>query len=154
MELNKFLVEAKKNTYAAGTKEIILPDGGRELVYEKGVYRYRDLYYGFNPFSGQEIVWQNGNLIWIMNYSGKARDDFGISTEEIYKNLKKALLEVPEEFPFRGPRLLKLDNFLQYFNKYLGDINSFEGEENISFKGAPTYNLIYHGGLIKTNARN
>lgn len=154
MKINEFLVKAKRNTYAGDCKEIILPDGGKELTYEETSWKYQDRYYRFNPFFGQELVWKNNELIWGMNYYGKVRDDFGISVEEIYKNLKKALLQVYEEAPFRGPKSLKLADYLQYFNKYTGNVDNFEGKENIYFREALAYSLIYHGGSMKQNARN
>lgn len=152
MKLNEFLVKAKRNTYAGNGKEIILPDDGKELIYEENSWKYQDRYYKFNPFFGQELVWRNNNLIWGMNYYGSARTDFSVSTEEIYKNLKKALLQVCEEAPFRGPKSLKLADYLQYFNKYIGNIDNFEGKENIYFRKASVYSLIYHGGSMKQNA--
>lgn len=149
MELNEFLVNAKKNSYAGNAKELILADGGKELIYEEDKFKYRDRYYGFNPFFGQELVWKNNELIWGMNYYGRAIDDFDISIEEIYSYLKKALLKIPENAPFRGPELLKLGNYLQYINKFYGNVNSFIGQEEIYFIEDPMYNLDYHGGLIK-----
>ena len=58
MELNDFLIKAKIASYAtAGEKdEIFNSDGSKELVYSENMFRYIDKYYGFNPFSGQEVV--------------------------------------------------------------------------------------------------
>lgn len=57
MELNRFLAETKRNTYASDkASEKVLSDGARELVYENGLFRYRDRYYGYNTFVGQELV--------------------------------------------------------------------------------------------------
>lgn len=55
MELQDFLVKAKINTYASSGEggEKKLEDGGRELIFENGEYKYRDRYFGFNPFIGE-----------------------------------------------------------------------------------------------------
>jgi len=65
MELSKFLVKAKISTYASEgeANEIVLEDGAKELTFEDGEFKYRDRYYGFNPFVGEEIVWKNGKII-------------------------------------------------------------------------------------------
>ena len=147
MDLKNFLVNAKRSTYASNGEDI--------LIYEQGDLRYADNYYGFNPFIGEELVWENEKIIWGMNYFGKAKHGLDVSVEEIYSNLKKALLKIPEEAPFRGPDHLKLNDSLVYFNEYHGDINSFVGEEKILLKGFIVYNLVYHGGLVKPkNAGN
>lgn len=43
-QLSKFLVEAKINTYASSGEggEKILPDGSKELEFEKKEFKYRD----------------------------------------------------------------------------------------------------------------
>ena len=98
MELKEFLVRAKKNTYASGAKEIILPDSGKEIIYEEDNFKYRDRYYGFNPFSGQELVLKNNEHEWSMNYYGIIFSDkiMGkITEEEIYKFLRESLNLTP-----------------------------------------------------------
>ena len=88
MELSKFLVKAKIATYASegegGEKD--LEDGSKELTYEEEEFRYRDRYFGFNPFSGEEVVWKNNEFIWVMNYYGKVVSD-KIPAKQIYEFL-------------------------------------------------------------------
>ena len=64
MYLNQFIVKAKIATYASQgeTDEKILADGAKELIFENKEYKYRDKYYGFNPFVGQEIVFKNNKI--------------------------------------------------------------------------------------------
>jgi len=149
MTLNGFLVKAKTSTYAS-KKEFdkrILEDGAKELVFEDHEFKYRDRYYGFNPFVGEEIVWKNGNIIWSMNYYGKIVSDV-VSAKKIYEFLKIAMRQVKEDRPFRGPDYFKSDYF-EYVDKSSGDINDFFGTEKILFKGEEIYKLIYHGGIVK-----
>ena len=60
-KLSDFLVKAKINTYASG----------KEFDFEEKEFRYRDRYFGFNPFIGEEVVWQKKEIIWGMNYYGR-----------------------------------------------------------------------------------
>ena len=64
-ELLKFLVRAKKATYASKQEsaKVLLVDGGKELVFEEGGIKYRDRYYGFNPFIGEEILFKKGTPV-------------------------------------------------------------------------------------------
>ena len=149
MKLKNFLVKAKVATYASvgEINEKTLEDGCKELLYKESEFVYRDRYYGNNPFSGQEIVWQNGKIIWSMNYYGATISD-DISVEQVYDFLKKALRKIRAERPFRG-----LDSFqegeFKYFDKSVGNVEDFFGDEKILFQGQEVYRLKYHGGLIK-----
>lgn len=149
-QLNKFLVKAKINTYASSGEsgEKILPDGSKEFEFKEGKFKYRDRYFGFNPFIGEEIVWQNEKVVWGMNYYGEVVSAI-IPVKEIYQFLQEALKRIPEDKPFRGPDDFKIDDF-EYVNKNKVTVSRFEGEEIIFYKKQPVYKLDYHGGLIIT----
>lgn len=72
-QLSKFLVKAKINTYASSGEggEKILADGSKEFEFRERKFKYRDRYFGFDPFIGQEIVFQNKKIVWGMNYYGR-----------------------------------------------------------------------------------
>jgi hypothetical protein len=146
---NKFLVKAKINTYASGgeSKEKILIDGSKEFIFEEKEFKYRDRYFGYNPFIGQEIVWQNGKIIWGMNYYGEVILEI-VPTKEIYQFLREELKRVPRKKPFRGPSNYRKSDF-RYVNKVKGKIERFEGQEFIFYKKQLVYKLSYQGGLIK-----
>ena len=148
MELSKFLVKAKIATYASGinANKRVLKDGAKELTFESDGYKYRDRYYGFNPFVGEEIVWKDNKIIWSMNYFGKIFSNI-ISEKEVYKFLQSALRQVKEERPFRGPNYFKSGD-LEYIDESTGDIHNFIGVEKILFKGQEIYRLNYHGGSM------
>jgi len=149
MEIKDFLVEAKINTYASNGegKEKILKDGSKEFVYEKDKWKYRDRYFGFNPFIGEEIVWNNDKVIWGMNYTGKILSD-KIDAKEVYQFLKKAMKLVELEKPFRGPAYFQ-ENEWEYKDQNSGTFENFEGFETIYYKSEKVYELKYHGGMIK-----
>jgi hypothetical protein len=72
VELEQFLVKAKVSAYASGGEgeEGILSDGCKELAFQEGEYKYRDRYFGWNPFIGEEVVWHGDQVTWAMNYYG------------------------------------------------------------------------------------
>jgi len=153
MTLAEFLVLAKQNTYAKSGEggEEKLPDGGRRFVFEQGEFKYQDTCYGYCPFSGQEIVWQNGVPVWSMVYWGMVlcyRRRTADEMSAIYNFLQKALSQVNVEAPFRGPEeYTEGDRRYEHYDG--GDVYKFNGEECIYINGACVYSLYYHGGLVQ-----
>ena len=147
-QLSKFLVKAKINTYASSGEggEKILADGGKEFEFEEKEFKYRDRYFGFNPFIGEEIVWQNEKMVWGMNYYGKITSET-IPAKQIYQFLQETLKKITEDKPFRGPDNFKQGDF-EYFNKVEGTLEDFKGNEKIFYKEQLVYKLNYNGGLI------
>jgi len=148
-ELSEFLVKAKVNSYASGGEGSgrILEDGGKEFVFEEGRFKYRDRYFGFSPFTGQEIVWLDGKEIWAMNYYGRITSDV-VSAKQIYMFLRKSMRQVSCDRPFRGPKSFKEANF-EYIDENEGTLEDFRGLERILFRGKEVYRLYYHGGFVK-----
>lgn len=150
-ELAKFLVKAKRQTYAGEGGEVT-PErpGFKELEYSEGSYNYRDSYTGFFSAPGQEIVRLKGVPIWSMAYSGGMKPEYHNNVEFAEKTftfLINALLRVTEDIPFRGPKNFKEGDF-EYINKVEGDIASFRGQEKILFEGKEVFSQDYIGGLI------
>jgi len=73
-KLARFLVKAKKGTYASVNKMKIEPERPLhdELEYSEGDLYYRDSYVGFFQAPGMEEVrlGKKGKTIWTMAYSG------------------------------------------------------------------------------------
>ena len=145
----KFLVDAKKNTYASNGElnEKILEDGSKELSFEQDNFYYKDRYFGSGSFVGEEVVFDNQEPFWVMNYSGRCLNNI-CDKKEIFIFLKKCLKKVNQKTIFRGPKKFKQGNFT-YINKIKGKIEDFYGEEFIYYKGKKVYKLIYHGAIIK-----
>ena len=148
MRLDEFLVKAKINTYASSGEggELKLEDGSKELVYKENGWKYRDRYFGFNHFIGEEIIWENGVVVWGMNYYGRIVDRKAFP-KDIYEFLKKALRQVKKDRPFRGPKEFN-DGMFSYKDESRGKVDSFEGVEMIYWSGKKVYELRYHGGLV------
>lgn len=147
--LSTFLVEAKLNTYATKgeAKEKINLNSGKELTFVENNLEYKDIYFGYNPFIGEEIVWKDNEIIWGMNYYGQVISK-KVTPAKIYEFLKEALKTVKINAPLRGSSKYKKQNFT-YINKIKGEVMSFKGEEKIFYKNMLIYVLTYHGGFIK-----
>lgn len=150
-EFAEFLVRAKRATYAGEGKEISPQRPGfTELEYKEGDYRYRDSYSGFYQAPGQEVVYFRGKPVWTMAYSGGMVKEFHNDedfTEKTYTFLKKCLLQVKKEEPFRGPREFSEGDF-SYQMAVEGDINDFSGGERIFYQGKEVFRYHFAGGTI------
>jgi hypothetical protein len=149
MELRQFLVRAKTGTYASEGEgdERILADGSKELTFQENEFKYRDRYFGFAPFVGEEVVWREGKVVWAMNYYGTV---FGetVPADQVYRFLGKAMRQLQEDRPFRGPRSFEEQDF-QYIDESEGTVENFIGVERILYQGQEVYRLDYHGGCVK-----
>ena len=133
MKLEEFLVKAKQNTYANAGEggENTLVDGSKELLYEERDFKYRDRYFGSKTFAGEEVIWQNNEALWSMNYYGGLTSNIK-PTKEVYEFLKKAMKLVTTDKPYRGPDEFIEGNF-KYANDVKGNVDSFKGQEKIYF---------------------
>ena len=148
-QLCKFLVKAKKSTYAAGdvAQKIVEVDKSTTLVFENGDWKYHDNYFGGEPYGGREVVFFQGKPVYIMVYYGWVSEGV-VNVQEVYKTLQGALTLIPEDKPFRGPEKYSQDG-AEYINVFKGEIDNFFGEEIIkSAEGKEIYRAKYIGGLV------
>ena len=149
-QLAQFLVAAKRATYAAqGDSATVTPllDGSRQLEFRLGNVLYRDIYFGFTFFVGQETVYLDDTPVWAMSYAGGLTDP-NADANALYKFLQYALRQVDAASPYRGPGLIRGDDF-QYTAQTTGTLDNFSGIERISKSRAIQYELRYHGGRIR-----
>jgi len=150
-ELANFIIEAKKNTYAIGNKNVVSERKNfDELEYNKGKWNYRDSYYGFFRAPGQEFVRFEDEPIWAMAYNGGMREEFLDDIDfakKTYSFLKKALALVDKKRPFRGPTNFKEGDFV-YEDSSIGDLKEFKGTEIIFYKGKEVFRQDYIGGIV------
>ncbi len=146
-ELIKFLIIAKKNTYASGnTPDQSSRPGSHDMQFEQEPYLYIDTWLGGFHFIGEEAVWKDGAAVWAMNYYGKMLTD---KVPEGFSHfLKASLLQVPAEAPYRGPSSYMEGDF-EYHCSWRGSHTSFEGEEAISYQKKTIYRLSFHGGEVR-----
>jgi len=149
-QLAEFLVQAKRATYAAGSNEAAgtpLLSGSRQLEHRLGDVLYRDIYFGFEFFIGQETVYENDQPVWAMSYAGGMAST-AVNANEVYPFLQKALRQVEAASPYRGPGLIRGDDF-QYTSQTNGTLENFWGIERISRNRGVVYELRYHGGRLR-----
>ena len=139
-----FLIRAKQATYAGkGAETASSRIKSHDLVYRENDLMYYDTYLGGEKFAGEEALWIADVPYWSMNYVGRVTGspfsgDF----------LKEALLHVPEEEPYRGPREYVNGDY-SYHCETEGSFDWFRGRESIDYQGKQIYECYFHGGLIK-----
>jgi len=139
----EFLIRAKKATYAGkGAETNSSRPNSHDLQYAEGVLKYIDTYLGGVKFAGEEAMWKDDIPFWAMNYIGRVMGE-GFSGDF----LKEALLHVPEECPFRGPRQYSNGDY-SYTCSVEGDFHWFCGHEEIYRNGVKVYECAFHGGDV------
>ena len=146
--LCEFLVKAKKSTYAAGetAPKVIENDKSTTMIFIDGDWKYHDNYFGGEPYGGREVVFYGNKPVYIMTYYGSVNEDI-TDLKNIYEFLQQALLLIPDDKPFRGPKEYQI-NDLKYLNKFTGEIDNFSGEEKIYQNNKLIYQAKYAGGLV------
>jgi hypothetical protein len=142
--LKEFIIDARKNTYAADSTPVDNPRllASKQLEFQKGNYFYRDIYFlGEKKFIGQEIVYQDGKPIWGMNYIGDAIGKLETNF------LKESLFRLTEQCRFGGVCEYEKREY-KYENQGKGAVEEFSGRELISLEGKNIYKLDYQGGVI------
>ena len=151
-KLKDFLIKAKKETYANANIEKVSSSrvGSSDYEFSSDGMCYHDTYFGGTRFIGEEVVYMNGQdkPFWGMNYYGNTLDQ-SLSEEAMDKALRPALMKVGEDdvLPLRGPRHFVNDDY-EYTFKVEGDLDNFNGVEEIRKDGKLIYQLRCNGGYI------
>jgi hypothetical protein len=145
--LRQFLVDSNKAGYAGGEEKkwIKEPDGSTTIPFEKGVWSSHDNFFGGEPYGGRTIVFHEGKPYWMMVYYGWVEE--GIESNPIYGILRNALMGMPEDYPYRGPKEYKEGEYT-YTNTWEGEVDRFTGEERITRGEKIVYKANYLGGLV------
>ena len=151
VNIEKFLIEAKKQTYANETVEKVANtrQNSKDYEYKKDKMVYHDTYFGGTKFIGEEVVYVDNNTYWAMNYYGVTLDET-LKEEAMDKALRPALMNVGKDkdiIPVRGPKEWVNGEYKYSFN-VIGDINYFSGIETIYKNNKKIYELKCNGGLI------
>ncbi len=145
--LQQFLIDLNKAGYAGGeekkwVKEL---DGSTTIPFAKGEFRSNDNFFGGEPYGGRVIVFHKDKPVWIMVYYGWI--ETGTETDPVYAVLRNALMNMPEDAPFRGPKEFKQGEFV-YTNTWEGNVERYSGQEQIKKGEAIVYKAHYRGGLV------
>ena len=143
-ELISFLLRAKKATYAAKMNQTQASrPNSHDYEYQEGKFYYLDTFLGGERFAGEEAVWYDETPIWSMNYVGRVlHENFSGDF------LKEALLQVPEEIPYRGPLCYQNGEY-SYHATISGEFEWYQGYEEIFCQGIKVFECYFHGGDIK-----
>lgn len=152
-QLAKFLIEAKKQTYASGDEAKVASSrkASNDYEYTDGQMTYHDTYFGGVRFMGEEVVYNSeGQPKWGMNYRGETlRPDMSEAAMDAV--LRPALSMVGEDtdiIPVRGPHRFDRDGYV-YECVIEGTLESFSGKETVSKDGEVIYCLSCNGGMIE-----
>ncbi|MDQ5943270.1 MAG: hypothetical protein QG675_38 [Patescibacteria group bacterium] len=148
--LKQFLIFAARQGYAnSETIKKQNQDGSETISLIKDKFRFDDNYFTSEDgrrFHGREIVYLNEKPYWFMGYSGFVENDANPS--EVYRFLKKAMLNPMDEFPVRGPKELLEDNWRYQITDITGDLSQFTAVEHINLNSRQVYNCYFIGGII------
>ena len=145
--VRRFLIDANNEGYGNPDVEIEkAEDGGRIINHTDGKWHFCDYFYGGHPYAGQEVIYEDGKPVWAMQYRGWVHDT-ELTSSDVYRFLRKALLQAPEQHPYRGPKEYTEDN-LSCQNNWHGDMVNFSGEEVITENGQEIYKGLYFGGTV------
>lgn len=145
--LRRFLVDSNKAGYAGGDEKkwIKEPDGSTRIPFKKESWESQDHFYGGEPYVGMTIVFHEKLPVWGMIYYGWVVEE--VDTGTVYEVLRAALMQMPEEHPYRGPQEYVQGEFV-YRNKWEGELDRFSGEETIEQEGNLVYKADYRGGEV------
>ncbi len=146
-QLKKFLISCNKAGYAGGQEKkwIKEKDGSTTIPFKFGQWESHDNFFGGEPYGGRTVVFYKGKPVWMMVYYGWVAE--GIQPDPVYKILRGALMRMPSDAPFRGPKQYK-KAALTYNNTWNGDADRFSGEECITQRGKLVYKANYMGGWV------
>ncbi len=145
--LRQFLIDSNKAGYAGGEEKkwIKEPDGSTTIPFEKGDWRSHDNFFGGEPYGGRVVVFHENKPYWMMIYYGWVAE--GVETDPVYAILRNALMQMPEDAPYRGPKEYK-EGELTYSNAWTGEMERYSGEEQITQGEKLVYKANYIGGLV------
>ena len=149
-QLHTFIVRAKAATYV-GSGQKLLPYrlDSHDLQFFDGDWAYHDSYLGESDFIGQEAVYYQGRAVWAMNYYGRILNPGRITSAQAGAMIRASLTRLYAEGRFLGGFELS-EGELTYVDTNQGDPEFFTGREWISREEEVVYELVYHGGLIRS----
>lgn len=146
--LKLFILEANEKGYAGGDESTwqTEADGSTTISYESHDFRLHDNFFGGEPYGGRQIIFFQNKPIWIMVYYGAVNPSFD-HLNMVYSFLREALSAGTKADNYRGPNEYATGDF-RYKNAWHGDINAYDGKENIYYKGEDVYWAKYLGGFV------
>ncbi len=158
-DLRDFVYRSKKICFAATDNKVSEADGSSRYSNRELPWLYTDHYNGNTVERGTEDVTHDMVLVWSMQYRGGVLEPFWNRGEAVSRFIKHALMQVPREFPARGPRRFELAEFefegvtqrgeFIYTNEWEGDFTRFTGYEEATWNGEKAFYHDYIGGTTR-----
>jgi hypothetical protein len=149
-QLASFIVAAKANSYVgAAAHSLSYRPASHDIQFHDGKFSYLDSYFGGTSFIGQEVVYFDKEPTWAMNYYGRIINTGLIEAQKAGAVIMEALGALYREGRFLGGFKYEAA-YGTYFDTNEGDVFHFMGLEWIEVRGERAYELVYHGGSIKT----
>ena len=157
-DLTNFIVDANTHTWAAKGSEVNIPQrpGYKELRWPlpnpetgkiEGAWELRDSYTGYFRAPGMTTIYYKGESTWTMAYggTGMTEEKYDI-TKRTFQFLKRALMLVNKEMPYRGLPLE--EEGYRYEIEVRGNLEDFDGREKIYEYNELTFTQIFFGGIV------
>ena len=148
-ELADFIVEGHTKGWAAEGSEVepVFP-GMKSISYKRANWEYRDNYFGYFRAPGFTVVSQNNQPVWMMSYFGEGQlEGYEEIVKPTFSFLKRVLLQVTPELPFRGPSEYKEEDWTYKFKLLKGNIEDFLWKEEILKDGNLVFTQMGGGGV-------
>jgi hypothetical protein len=141
----QFLYQANTRGYGSvGVNEEKLANGEHIIGWTDGEFEFKDVYYGGEPYAGQEVIFRKGRAFWAMQYRGFVEE--GEDLAPIYAFLGKVLTGTRVGLP-RGIDGTSEGEF-EYGLVMKGDLAEFEAVETIKRQGRVVYSAKFLGGRV------
>lgn len=153
-QLANYIVESTKNTWAANKGEV-LPTfpGGKRYFHrsEDGLWEFHDESVGYFSLSGLRVIEFKKKEAWAMTYSGRGMfPGHEGEAKETFTFLKKALMHVEPDFPYRGQKFYQDGEWEYNFGLREGsDLTQFSGSELISRRRKLIFEQVIGGNVIR-----
>jgi len=147
-DLKEFILEANGKGYGSGEQKTRekQEDGSTTIKYQNGDWKMVDNYVGGGPYAGMTKIFFQDKVVWSMVYYGLV-DKKVEGFKDVYGFLMKSLLQMPSDYPYRGPREFVEEEW-KYNNDWSGEVEEFNGEEKIYFKNEMIFWTKYIGGVV------
>ncbi|OGK37893.1 hypothetical protein A3B02_01735 [Candidatus Roizmanbacteria bacterium RIFCSPLOWO2_01_FULL_42_14] len=145
--LVQFLLSSNMAGYAGGEEKqwIKESDGSTTIPFREGAWCSHDNFFGGEPYGGRVVVFYENKPYWMMVYYGWVEGM--VESKPIYEVLQHALMEMPQDYPYRGPEKYEEGDYV-YSNSWQGEVDRFSGSEQITKNGVLVYKADYLGGLV------
>ena len=159
VRFTKFLKAAHDQGYGNPNAAFATPmrPGWKAYHFELDGFVYHDEYRGNKRYFGEEVIAENGEAVWGMNYCGEVMllPADRTTGKEIYAFLRNALVagSIYHPIPVRGSHLFEMcgEHRWSYMIVYRphDTIGSFVGNETIRWDGKLVYRGVVNGGFIE-----